>query len=108
MALTILPTSGSLETSSAQTFIGGYVSLLFRKSETSSLKASLYSSMSQCLHCPKTCRCTSEKRSKRYQLVSRGIITSLRSVPGTEYYYSNLGYSILAAIVEKASGTSYE
>ena len=32
----------------------------------------------------------------------------MRSTPGTEYHYSNLGYSILAAIVEKASGTSYE
>jgi CubicO group peptidase (beta-lactamase class C family) len=34
--------------------------------------------------------------------------SELRSTPGTEYSYSNLGYNILAAIVEKASGTSYE
>jgi CubicO group peptidase (beta-lactamase class C family) len=34
--------------------------------------------------------------------------SELRSAPGTEYSYSNLRYSILAAIVEKASGTSYE
>jgi CubicO group peptidase (beta-lactamase class C family) len=30
------------------------------------------------------------------------------SPPGTEYHYSNLGYSILAAIIEEASGMGYE
>ncbi|MGK5551790.1 serine hydrolase domain-containing protein [Actinomadura kijaniata] len=32
----------------------------------------------------------------------------LRSAPGTEHFYSNLGYSVLAAVVEKASGLGYE
>lgn len=32
----------------------------------------------------------------------------LRSTPGTEYSYSNVGYSVLAAIVEKVSGVGYE
>ena len=68
----------ALMTWTAETFICGYVCLLFRKSWTSSLKASLYSIMSQCLHCPKTCICTSFKRANKYKLVSRGIITSSR------------------------------
>lgn len=39
----------------------------------------------------------------------RGALASrLRSAPGAEYHYSNVGYSLLAAIVERASGTSYE
>lgn len=34
--------------------------------------------------------------------------TALRSTPGTEYSYSNAGYSVLAAIIEKVSGVGYE
>lgn len=34
--------------------------------------------------------------------------TAPRSTPGTEYSYSNVGYSVLAAIVEKAAGVGYE
>jgi CubicO group peptidase (beta-lactamase class C family) len=34
--------------------------------------------------------------------------SKLRSPPGSEYRYSNLGYSLLAAIVERASGMGYE
>src|ERR671910_1801667 len=44
----------------------------------------------------------------RKDMLDGALESELRSAPGTEYYYSNLGYSILAAIVEKASGTSYE
>lgn len=32
----------------------------------------------------------------------------LRSTPGTEYYYSNIGYYLLGLIIDEASGTSYE
>ena len=44
----------------------------------------------------------------REEMLEGALESELRSAPGTEYSYSNLGYSILAAIVEKASGTSYE
>ena len=44
----------------------------------------------------------------REEMLDGALESELRSAPGTEYYYSNLGYSILAAIVEKASGMSYE
>ncbi|HWS82114.1 MAG TPA: serine hydrolase domain-containing protein [Rubrobacter sp.] len=44
----------------------------------------------------------------REEMLDGALESELRSAPGTEYSYSNLGYSILAAIVEKASGTSYE
>src|ERR687896_1467909 len=44
----------------------------------------------------------------RRDMLDGALESELRSAPGTEYSYSNLGYSILAAIVEKASGTSYE
>jgi CubicO group peptidase (beta-lactamase class C family) len=45
--------------------------------------------------------------SRKYML-DGALESELRSAPGTEYSYSNLGYSILAAIVEKVSGRSYE
>lgn len=32
----------------------------------------------------------------------------LRFEPGTDYYYSNVGYSLAAAIMERATGQSYE
>jgi CubicO group peptidase (beta-lactamase class C family) len=44
----------------------------------------------------------------RKEMLDGALESELRSAPGTEYSYSNLAYSILAAIVEKASGTSYE
>jgi CubicO group peptidase (beta-lactamase class C family) len=34
--------------------------------------------------------------------------TRLRSMPGEKFNYSNVGYNLLAAIVEKVSGTSFE
>ncbi|MEI5100853.1 serine hydrolase domain-containing protein [Streptomyces sp. PmtG] len=34
--------------------------------------------------------------------------TSLRSRPGREFHYSNLGYSLLAAVIEERSGLPYE
>ena len=34
--------------------------------------------------------------------------SKLRSAPGTAHFYSNAGYSLLAAVVELASGQSYE
>ena len=44
----------------------------------------------------------------REEMLDAALDTQLRSTPGTEHHYSNLGYSILAAIIEKASGKSYE
>jgi CubicO group peptidase (beta-lactamase class C family) len=41
-------------------------------------------------------------------LVAGALRSKLRSPPGAEYRYSNLGYSLLAAIVERASGVGYE
>lgn len=34
--------------------------------------------------------------------------SELLSAPGAEYHYSNLGYSVLAAVIEKVSGVGYE
>ena len=44
----------------------------------------------------------------REQMLAGALGSKLRSRPGHEYHYSNLGYSVLAAIVEKASGMGYE
>jgi CubicO group peptidase (beta-lactamase class C family) len=44
----------------------------------------------------------------REQMLTGALESALRSRPGREYHYSNLGYSVLAAIVEKVSGTGYE
>jgi CubicO group peptidase (beta-lactamase class C family) len=44
----------------------------------------------------------------REQMVAEALESKLRSRPGATYHYSNLGYSLLAAIVEKASGMGYE
>ncbi|WP_331767455.1 serine hydrolase domain-containing protein [Embleya sp. NBC_00896] len=43
----------------------------------------------------------------RDAMLDRALAAPLRSVPGTVFAYSNTGYSVLAAIVEKASGTGY-
>ncbi|MEU6764902.1 serine hydrolase domain-containing protein [Streptomyces sp. NPDC046853] len=44
----------------------------------------------------------------RRELLARVMKAPLRSAPGKEFRYSNAGYSVLAAIVEKVSGQSYE
>ena len=44
----------------------------------------------------------------RREMLDGALESELRSAPGTEYSYSNLGYSMLAAIIEKVSGRSYE
>ncbi|MFE5889521.1 serine hydrolase domain-containing protein [Streptomyces sp. NPDC056462] len=44
----------------------------------------------------------------REELVRRAFSSKLRSAPGKEFHYSNTGYSLLAAIVEEASGETYE
>jgi CubicO group peptidase (beta-lactamase class C family) len=44
----------------------------------------------------------------RKDMLDAALDTKLRSAPGTEHHYSNLGYSVLAAIVEEASGRGYE
>jgi CubicO group peptidase (beta-lactamase class C family) len=44
----------------------------------------------------------------RDDMLTAAASTALRSTPGTGYSYSNLGYSVLAAIVEQVSGVGYE
>jgi CubicO group peptidase (beta-lactamase class C family) len=44
----------------------------------------------------------------RQQMLDGALSSRLESQPGRRYSYSNVGYSILAAIVEKASGMGYE
>jgi CubicO group peptidase (beta-lactamase class C family) len=44
----------------------------------------------------------------REELVKRVLAAPLRTAPGAVFHYSNAGYSLLAAIVEKISGVSYE
>ncbi|MEV0116966.1 serine hydrolase domain-containing protein [Streptomyces sp. NPDC050844] len=44
----------------------------------------------------------------RDQLVRRALASKLGSAPGKEFHYSNTGYSLLAAIIEKTSGQGYE
>jgi CubicO group peptidase (beta-lactamase class C family) len=48
------------------------------------------------------------QRLSRREMVARALGSDLRSPPGAKYHYSNVGYSLLAAIVEKASGMGYE
>jgi CubicO group peptidase (beta-lactamase class C family) len=48
------------------------------------------------------------ERLSREQMVAAALASELRSPPGADYRYSNLGYSLLASIVEKASGMGYE
>jgi CubicO group peptidase (beta-lactamase class C family) len=44
----------------------------------------------------------------RDEMVASALASSLESRPGTTYLYSNVGYSLLAAIIEDASGVGYE
>lgn len=44
----------------------------------------------------------------RAQMLAQAMKAPLQSGPGKEFHYSNLGYSLLAAVVEKVSGHSYE
>jgi CubicO group peptidase (beta-lactamase class C family) len=44
----------------------------------------------------------------RDELVKQALASKLLWAPGTRYRYSNAGYSLLGAIVEKASGKPYE
>lgn len=44
----------------------------------------------------------------REEMLSAALATDLQASPGDRYHYSNLGYSLLAAIVEEASGAAYE
>jgi CubicO group peptidase (beta-lactamase class C family) len=44
----------------------------------------------------------------REQMLSRAWAAPLRFPPGTGEEYSNYGYSLLAAVIERASGRSYE
>lgn len=44
----------------------------------------------------------------RDEMLDKALKSKLVSRPGTEFHYSNTGFSVLAAIVEKVSGTSYE
>jgi CubicO group peptidase (beta-lactamase class C family) len=44
----------------------------------------------------------------RDEMVAGAMQAKLRSAPGEEFQYSNAGYSLLAAIIERASGQSFE
>ncbi|PRY01701.1 serine hydrolase domain-containing protein [Allonocardiopsis opalescens] len=44
----------------------------------------------------------------RDAMLTQALSSELRSRPGEEFHYSNVGYSMLAAIVETASGIGYE
>jgi CubicO group peptidase (beta-lactamase class C family) len=44
----------------------------------------------------------------REDMVAGALGSRLRSAPGADFHYSNLGYSLLAAVIEEASGTGYE
>ena len=47
-------------------------------------------------------------RPSREEAVRDILATPLRTAPGEKYAYSNAGYALLAALVEKASGQEYE
>ncbi|MGI5204836.1 serine hydrolase domain-containing protein [Spirillospora sp. CA-108201] len=44
----------------------------------------------------------------RDEMLGEALRSKLVSRPGAEFHYSNTGFSVLAAIVEKVSGTGYE
>ena len=45
---------------------------------------------------------------ERDKFIEQAFASELLSVPGEKYHYSNLGYSLLAAIIEKVTGTGWE
>ena len=45
---------------------------------------------------------------ERDEFVKKILAQPLRSESGAEFFYSNAGYSLLAAVIEKASGRKYE
>lgn len=47
-------------------------------------------------------------RMTRKQIITKAMKTPLQFEPGTGYQYSNVGYSLLGAVVEIVSGQSYE
>ncbi|SPF02425.1 Penicillin-binding protein E [Streptomyces sp. MA5143a] len=44
----------------------------------------------------------------RQEMIDEAVTSELVAPPGTKFSYSNLGYSLLAAIIENASGMDYE
>ncbi len=44
----------------------------------------------------------------REAMLSQAMTSRLISAPGMQFHYSNLGYSVLAAIIEKVAGVGYE
>ena len=48
------------------------------------------------------------ERQTRRGMLAAALESELQARPGAEYAYSNAGYSVLAAIVEKVSGMGYE
>ena len=48
------------------------------------------------------------ERQTRAEMLARALGSRLQSSPGAEHHYSNVGYSVLAAIAEKVSGMGYE
>ena len=44
----------------------------------------------------------------RDAMLSRAMTSQLIAAPGVQFHYSNLGYSVLAAIIEKVAGVGYE
>jgi CubicO group peptidase (beta-lactamase class C family) len=47
-------------------------------------------------------------RLTRSEMLAAALESKLRAPPGSEYHYSNVGYSVLAAIIEQVSGMGYE
>lgn len=44
----------------------------------------------------------------REAILAKALASTLESPPGAQFHYSNVGYSVLAAIIEKVSGLGYE
>jgi CubicO group peptidase (beta-lactamase class C family) len=49
-----------------------------------------------------------EERLSKRDFLLRAFRSTLESAPGVEYHYSNVGFSVLAAIIEERSGKSYD
>jgi CubicO group peptidase (beta-lactamase class C family) len=48
------------------------------------------------------------ERMTRDELIQKALASKLKTVPGEKYDYSNLGYSLLGAIIEIVTGNSFE